>query len=60
MEVPFGIMKEHEPVSLAKYIKRYATELSRQKGTFSVWATKVLRGNARAIRQLYQIREVNK
>eukprot|EP00957_Ditylum_brightwellii_P029576 2234730-Ditylum_brightwellii.AAC.1 len=45
VEVPFNIMKKDEPVSLAKYIKRYVMESSRQEGTFNVWATKVLRGN---------------
>eukprot|EP00957_Ditylum_brightwellii_P116358 8875569-Ditylum_brightwellii.AAC.1 len=58
--VPFGIMKKDEPISLAKYIKGYVVELSRQEGTFNVWSTKVLKRNARAMRQLYQIREVNK
>eukprot|EP00957_Ditylum_brightwellii_P019297 1455659-Ditylum_brightwellii.AAC.1 len=41
VEVPFGNMKKDEPVSLAKYIKRYFVESSRREGTFNVWATKV-------------------
>jgi len=60
VEVPFGIMKKDEPVSLAKYIKRYVVESSRRNGTFNVWATKVLKANARAIRRLYRIKEVDK
>eukprot|EP00957_Ditylum_brightwellii_P016417 1234964-Ditylum_brightwellii.AAC.1 len=43
VEVPFGIIKKDEPVSLAKYIKRYVIESSRREGTFNVWATEVLR-----------------
>eukprot|EP00957_Ditylum_brightwellii_P063441 4815993-Ditylum_brightwellii.AAC.1 len=39
-EVPFGIMKKDEPISLAKCIKRYFVESSRWDGTFNVWATK--------------------
>eukprot|EP00957_Ditylum_brightwellii_P011366 859755-Ditylum_brightwellii.AAC.1 len=42
-------MRQDEPVSLAKCIKRYAMESSRWDGTFNVWTTKVLKGNARAI-----------
>eukprot|EP00957_Ditylum_brightwellii_P210502 15365052-Ditylum_brightwellii.AAC.4 len=60
VEVPFGIMKKDEPILLAKYIKRYAVESSRWNGTFNVWATKILKENARAISQQYQIREVDK
>ena len=43
-------MKKDKPVSLAKYIKRYVVESSRRDGTFNVWATKVLKANAKAIR----------
>eukprot|EP00957_Ditylum_brightwellii_P192591 14663099-Ditylum_brightwellii.AAC.1 len=60
VEVSFGIMTKDEPVSLAKYIKRYVVEASRWSGTFNVWTTKVLKENARAIRWLYHIREVDK
>eukprot|EP00957_Ditylum_brightwellii_P058470 4434109-Ditylum_brightwellii.AAC.1 len=52
-------MRKDEPVALAKYIKRYVMESSRWEGKFNLWATKVLKGNAIAIRQLYQIREVD-
>eukprot|EP00957_Ditylum_brightwellii_P055538 4209013-Ditylum_brightwellii.AAC.1 len=36
VEVPFGIMKKDEPVSLARYIKRYVMELSRWEGTLNI------------------------
>eukprot|EP00957_Ditylum_brightwellii_P165567 12604214-Ditylum_brightwellii.AAC.1 len=35
VEVPVGIMKKDEPVSLENYIKRYFMESSRQEGTFN-------------------------
>eukprot|EP00957_Ditylum_brightwellii_P100725 7677027-Ditylum_brightwellii.AAC.1 len=60
VEVPFGIIKKVELISFEKYIKRYVVESSKQNGTFNVWATKVLKENTSTIRQLYQIREINK
>eukprot|EP00957_Ditylum_brightwellii_P209518 15362073-Ditylum_brightwellii.AAC.1 len=49
-----------EPTSLAKCIKRYVAKASRQNGTSNMWAPKGLKENARALRQLYQIRKMDR
>eukprot|EP00957_Ditylum_brightwellii_P080720 6138960-Ditylum_brightwellii.AAC.1 len=45
LDVPFEVSKNDAPIAVARYIQEYVVEVSRRKGRYNEWATKVLKSN---------------
>ena len=60
LEVPFGILKKDYPMDVARYVKNYVVEKSRRDGQFNAWASKVLKANARRIKRMYRMKEIDR
>ena len=41
-------------------MKKYVFELSIQKGIYNAWSAKLLKGNTRAVKRLYQINKIDR
>ena len=55
VEVPFSILKKDVPLECAKYIRNYVLDsTSRRSGTYTTWATTMLKQHTRAVRRLHR------
>ena len=56
IEVPFIILKKDLPIELVRYVNNCVVEASRQKVLYNSWSTKVLKGQTRAVKNLYRMK----
>jgi hypothetical protein len=55
VQVPFNILKKDVPLECAKYIRNYVLDSSsRRTGTYTTWATNMLKQHTRAVRRLHR------
>eukprot|EP00957_Ditylum_brightwellii_P194129 14783863-Ditylum_brightwellii.AAC.2 len=59
-EVSYRILKNDEPVALARYIKEHVVEESGRNGFYNIWASKILKQNAHVIWRLHCIKETER
>ena len=57
-EVPFKILKKYLPIELARYVKNYVAEASRQKCIYNICSTEVLNGNTRYTKCIFTMKEI--